>query len=419
MRYDRSQVLAGYRAHVNRGLARLGSMMGSPVEVRAEGPLVYDEHGAALLDCGGYGVFILGHCHPRVVAAARRQLEDHPVSTKVLLNPELALAAEALAAVTPPGLEYAYFASSGAEAVESALKLGRLAGRVEIIAATNGFHGKTLGALSVTGREVFQAPFAPLLPGVRFVPFGDAAALEATLDRVPDGSALVLLEPVQAEGGVVLPPDGYLRAVADACSRHEALLALDEVQTGLGRLGTWWGADREGVTPDLLVTGKALGGGVLAVSAVVATADVFEGLNRDPFLHTSTFAGSPLAARTARATIETMQEEAVVERATALGSRLLPAVREAVGDMGGLVQGVRGRGLMIGIELVADDVAGELVLALLKRRVIVSHSLNATRVVRLTPPAILGDEHVDWLLEALATSAASLASRRTADPQEV
>ena len=253
---------------------------------------------------------------------------------------------------------------------------------------------------------------------MRFVPFGDAAALEATLDRVPDGSALVLLEPVQAEGGVVLPPDGYLGAVADACSRHGALLAVDEVQTGLGRLGTWWGADREGVTPDLLVTGKALGGGALAVSAVVATTDVFEGLNRDPFLHTSTF-GSPLAARTARATIETMQEEAVVERTAALGSRPLPAVREAVGDMGGLVQEVRGRGLMIGIELVADDVAGELVLELLKRRVIVSHSLNATRVVRLTPSAILGDEHVDWLLEALATRAAILASRRTADPQEV
>ena len=409
MSVERTYVLDVYRRHVNRGLARLGSLLGSPLESRSEGALVYDEHGDALLDCGGYGVFILGHCHPRVVHAAQRQLETHPVSTRLLLSPELALAAEALVRVTPDGLDYVYFASSGAEAVESALKLARLAGKRAIIATHNGFHGKTLGALSVTGREVFRSPFSPLLPGVTFVTFGALEELDAALAGAPD--AAVILEPVQAEGGVIIPPDGYLAAVAEACRRHGAMLILDEIQTGLGRLGSWWGADRAGVVPDMLLAGKALGGGVLPVSAVVATSEAFEGLNRDPFIHTSTFAGTPLAAATARATIEVIEDEHIVERAAALGARLLPEVQGALGEAGGLVRDVRGVGLLIAIEFEAEHLAGEFVMELLQRKVIVSHSLNANRVVRLTPPAILTDAHVSWLLDALTGSAAAVASR--------
>jgi putrescine aminotransferase len=411
--YDRREILKAYKAHVNKGLARLGSMMGSPLEVRAEGPVVYDEHDTAMLDCGGYGVFILGHCHPRVVEAARRQLERHPVSTRVLLSPELALAAQAVAGVTPPGLDYVFFASAGAEAVEAAIKIARLSGRPNVIATHNGFHGKTMGALSVTGREVFQAPFAPLLPNVAFVDYGAAAALEHALAALPPDSALVIFEPVQAEGGVVLPPDGYLAEARQACDRYGALLALDEIQTGMGRLGTWWGADRESVSPDLLLAGKALGGGLMPVSAVVATAQAFEGLNRDPFLHTSTFAGTPLAAATARATVETMQAEGIVERAAALADELHPLVRQAVKPMvdAGLVVDVRARGLLIGMEMRSADLAGELVFELLERKVVVSHSLNANKVVRLTPPAVLEPTHVDWLIDALGHGAEKIAAQ--------
>jgi putrescine aminotransferase len=405
---DRAEVAALYRRHVNRGLARLAQLLGTPVEVRSAGSLVFDERDRGFLDCGGYGVFILGHGHPAVVAAAKAQLERHALATRVLLNPELARAAEALVRVAPQGLDYAYFASTGAEAVETALKLARLQGKRRLVATRGGFHGKTFGALSVTGREVFQAPFEPLLPSVTFVDYGDADVLEAALAGPPD--CCVILEPVQAEGGVRIPPDDYLPAVERLCRERGALFVLDEVQTGLGRLGAWWGATRAGVTPDLLVVGKGLSGGVVPVSAVVSSPAAFAGLNRDPMLHTSTFAGSPLGAATARAAIETIDREGIVQRAGELGARMLAAVRELVADESAqLVDEVRGVGLLIGIEMAADHLAGELVVELLERRVIVSHSLNANRVVRLTPPAILTESELDWLLAALRESLRAVA----------
>ncbi len=408
--YDRAAVLTVYKRHVNRGLARLGHLMGSPVEVRSEGCFVYDGEGTAYLDCGGYGVFILGHCHPAVVAAATRQLQVHPVATRLFLNPGLAAAAEALAGVTPQGLEYVYFASSGAEAVETGIKLARLSGARKLVAMRSGFHGKTLGALSVTGRPLFQEPFEPLLPDVEFVDFGDAAALGAVLSA--SERCCVILEPVQAEGGVNIPPPGYLAAVERLCRDHGAFLVLDEIQTGLGRLGAWWGADREGVVPDVLLAGKALGGGVLPVSAAIASPDAFRELNRDPYLHTSTFGGSPLAAATAAATIDTMRREGIVERAHEIGARLLEELVRALGAWRpGLLRDIRGEGLLIGLEFEADHLAGEFVLELLARRVIVSHSLNATRVVRFTPPAILTEAHVEQVVEAAAASARAVADR--------
>ena len=407
----REEVLGGYRRHVNRGLARLSSMTGAPIETRSEGPLVFDEHGEAMLDCGGYGVFILGHRHPRIVEAAKRQLDIHPVSTRMLLHPWLPEAAQALVDVTPDGLDWVYLANGGAEAVETALKLARLAGRARVIATDNGFHGKTLGALSVTGRELFREPFEPLVPQVDFVPFGRLEALAAAVRAGPP--AAVIMEPVQAEGGVVFPPEGYLAAVAETCRDAGALLILDEIQTGLGRLGAWWGADRAGVRPDLLLAGKGLGGGLLAVSAVVGTADAFAGLNADPFVHSATFAGSPLASAVATATIRTMQDEGTVERARELGEVLVPIVRAALADvLGTRVREVRGEGLLIGIDCDGGETAGELVLELLHRRVIVSHSLNANRVVRLTPPAIIDQVHIEWLAEALTGAAAELSRRR-------
>lgn len=408
---DRQVTLKRYGRHVNRGLAKLADFMDLPVEVASDGCLVWDETGRAYLDCGGYGVFILGHRHPRVIQAVRAQLESHPLATRVLLNAELAEAAESLAAVAPDGLDYVHFTNSGAEAVEVGIKLARLNGKHKLIAMRGGYHGKTMGALSVTGRPQYREPFLPLLPEVQFVDFGDVEGLEGAL-RQNGGGSCVILEPVQAEGGVIIPPEGYLRNVEDVCARHGAFLILDEIQTGLGRLGSWWGADIEGIVPDVRLVGKGLSGGVVPVAAAVATGSAYEALNKDPLLHSSTFAGNPLAMAAARAAVGAIEHENLTARARGLGERILEPLRAILQEAcPNMVSEVRGKGLLIGIEFGAAHVAGDFMFGLLQRDVVVSHSLNAQRVVRLTPPATLTQAGVDWLLDAAREAAHELGRR--------
>jgi len=404
------EVVARYRRHVSRGRARLAELTGGHVEVSAHGSRVLDADGKEYLDCGGCGVFLLGHTHPAVVEAVVDQVRRHPLATRLMLDPVVARAAQTLAEVTPPGLDYVHFVNSGAEATEAAIKLARANERPHLISTIGGYHGKTMGALTLTAKELYQAPFRPLLPGVEHVPFGDAEALDRALAAAPP--SCVVVEPVQGEGGVIIPPAGYLTAVAQLCQRHGALLVLDEVQTGLGRLGHWWGADRESIRPDILLVGKNLSGGVVPVAAMAATAEAYGPFNRDPFLHTSTFAGSPVAAAAADAAVRTIAEENLVGRARDLGDLLLTEIRRILLDTcPHLVAGVRGAGLLIGVELNDEQLTGELVMELLDRGVIVNHSLNAHRVLRFTPPAVLSTEDIRWLLDALAESAHALTRR--------
>jgi putrescine aminotransferase len=407
----RDTVLRQYQRHVNTGLARLGKMAGLPVEVRSEGCFVFDQDGEAYLDCGGYSVFLLGHRHPRVVEAVKAQLDRHPLTTRVLLNAELAQAAEALAARAPSGLDFVVFTNSGAEAVEAGIKLARLAGRNRLVSTTGGFHGKTMGALSVTGRAHYREAFHPLVPDVEFVPYGDGEAMSAALSREGRRTAVVL-EPLQGESGVVIPPDGYLRQVRQLCDEHGALLILDEIQTGLGRLGAWWGADRAQVSPDILLVGKALGGGVMPVGAAVAGAATFAGLNRDPFLHTSTFAGNPLAMAAATAAIAAIEDESIVDRARVLGESILQQLRRILlASCPDLIVDVRGVGLLIGVEFRQEHIAGDFIHELLHRKVVLANSLNAFSVARLTPPAIMTDSECRLLYEAMEDAALTLKRR--------
>ena len=405
---DPRDVVEGYRRHVSRGRARLAELTGGLVEVSSQGSTVVDATGRELLDCGGYGVFLLGHRHPAVVAAVVDQVQRHPLSTRLMLDPTVARAAEALAAVTPEGLDFVHFVNSGAEATEAAIKLARAHGHRTLISATGGFHGKTTGALALTANELYQAPFRPLLDVVH-VPFGDAGVLGEMLARTDD--ACVVLEPVQGEGGVVLPPPGYLAEVARLCRESGAMLVLDEVQTGLGRLGSWWGADAEGVRPDVLLVGKGLSGGVVPVAAMVATAAAYQPFGDDPFLHTSTFAGSPIAMAAATAAVTAIRDEGLVERAAVLGARMLTGLRAALAPCGPVLRDVRGAGLLIGLEFDDPGTALDLVLDLLDRGVLVNHSLNAHRVVRLTPPAVLTDAEADRVVESVAAAATALAGR--------
>lgn len=408
---DRLEVLARYRRHVNSGYAKLAGLTGMPVEVRSAGTRVFDADGHEYLDCGGYSVFVHGHCHPDIIAAVRDQLERHPLATRVLLNPQLALAAESLASVAPAGLEFVMFTNSGAEAAEVGLKIARLNGKTRYISTHGGYHGKTFGALSVTGRPKYQEPFVPLVPDVQFIRYGDVDELHTALTA--DGArSAVLLEPVQGEAGVIIPPPGYLRRVRELCSEFGAFLILDEIQTGMGRLGTWWGADREGIVPDVMLVGKGLSGGAVPVGAAVTTPAAFEPLNRDPLLHSSTFAGNPLAMAAAHAAVRVVERDELVERARILGERLLLELQRILNEhCPAVLVDVRGVGLLIAVEFVAEHIAGDFMLELMNRKVLISHSLNAHRVARITPPAILSDADCDWLLGATAEVARELGKR--------
>lgn len=397
---DLDTTLAGYRAHLSSGRAALGELFGGDVEVSSSGAWVQTATGRRLLNCGGYGVLLMGARHPHVVGEVTCQLNTNPVATRLLLEPEVARAATELISVCPRGLTRVHFAGAGAEAVEAAIKMARTHGKTHLISMRNGYHGKTLGALSVTANDVFQAPFRPLLSGVSHVSFGDPEALRRELVQ-HEGSACVIVEPVQGEAGVIVPPDGYLRDVERLCREHEAFFVLDEVQTGLGRLGYWWGACREGVTPDVLLVGKGLSGGVVPVSAAVATDTAFRAFDKDPFIHTSTFSGNPLAMSAARAAVEVIKTERLVERAAQIGAMLRSELTQiCTAVFGRRLREVRGLGLLIGIEFAVPGMAGDLLLELMSAGVIANHSLNSDRVIRLTPPAVLDESEIQILLDA-------------------
>lgn len=410
---DITDVPALYRRHLSSGKARLNDMTGGHIEASSHGSLVLDSDGTELLNCGGYGVFLLGHCHPHVVSAVQEQAGRLPLVTRVLLEPAQAAAAQALAQLAPPGLNRVYFGTSGADVVEAALKLARLNGKRRFIGVDGGFHGKTYGALSVSGNEIVRAPFVPLLPNVETIPFGDADALRAAVTRV-DGEGCVVLEPIQGEGGVRIPPAGYLAQAARVCAEHGALLILDEIATGLGRTGLWWECERERVVPDMILAGKPLSGGVVPVGAILATDSVYEPFDRDPHIHSATFAGAAIAMAAARATLEVLEAVDVPRRAQELGLHLRGGLDEAFAPAleSGHVRELRSAGLLIGIECDTPQTAGELEIELMARRVIPNHCLNHHAVVRLTPPICLTDEEVDWLLDAAAQSAMTLLAKR-------
>jgi putrescine aminotransferase len=336
-----------------------------------------------------------------------------PLHSNTFLHAEVGKAAEALAEITPEGLDWTFFVNSGAEAVELTIKLARLGGKTHLVAMEGGFHGKTMGALSMIGFDRYKAPFRPLLEDVHTVAFDDLEAVDRVLAEL-SGECCVMVEPVQGEAGVRIPEAGYLRGLREACDRHGALLALDEIQTGMGRLGDrWWGAEREEVVPDVLLAGKALGGGVVPIGAVVATEPVFRPLNEDPLIHSSTFAGSPLATSAVPATIEALREVGMPERATQLGDALQDRITQILErECGELVREVRGCGLMLGIEFTGAEFAADFILELQNQRVFAGYTLSAAEVAKFTPPAILDEDEIEWLLSSVEQTARTIAGRK-------
>ena len=396
-----AEVFDKYSEHVNPYLAGFLAFAGFGVEVYGEGCYIEDHAGRRYLDClGGYGTFALGHRHPTVVAAVKEQLDWLGMSGKAFFSKPAADLAAELTKIAPAGLQYTFFSNSGTEAVEAALKFAKVAtGRSRIISTIGGYHGKTLGALAVTGREKYRTRVEPLMPGVEFVPFGDTAAAVAAID---DRTAAFIVEPIQGEGGIHVPPDGYLRAIREACDRTGALMIADEVQTCIGRTGAMFACDHEGVAPDIMTLAKQLGGGVMPIGATMGTAAVWERVfSENALMHTSTFGGNPLACTAGLAAVRVVQDEDLVARSRDRGALMLGLLREMQAEHRDLVADVRGKGLMIGVEFTTDEV-GELMIAqMLKYGLVAAYTLNNPRVIRLEPPLIISEDEVRKAVEIM------------------
>jgi len=412
-----------FSRHVNPGLKTLLSAVGFDRNfVKAEGINVYDDSGVKYLDfLGGYGSLPFGH-NPRDIIENLRDVEERPNFLQAQISPLQAALGHDLAKVTPGELEVSFFCNSGAEAVEGALKLARAAtGRTHFIHCTGAFHGKTLGSLSVGGRRKYKEPFEPLVPGTIEIPFGDAEALERALRR--EKCAAFIVEPIQGEAGVIVPPQGYLKRVRELTLAYGVLLILDEVQTGFGRTGHMFACQHEDVSPDIMCLAKALGGGVMPIGATVATRKVWDraygGLSKS-ILHTSTFGGGARACAAALLSIGKIVNERLAERAADLGSYFLDGLL-TLKSRHSVLREVRGKGLLIGLEFekpvsealdhltlgalnrVAEEYFASLVAGELLRtyHVITAYTLNNPNVMRLEPPLTVTKDEIDYVLNSL------------------
>jgi putrescine aminotransferase len=422
VKMSRREVAECHKNYGNAGLAAiLGLLDMDRTFVRAQGTSVWDTEGREYLDfLGGFGSLNVGHNHPAVLAALD-QVREMPNFLQSSLGVLAGALAHNLAQITPGNLKRSFFCNSGCEAVEGALKLARAAtGKKEIIYCENSFHGKSFGALSVTGREKYQKPFEPLVPGCTAVPFGDAGALAHELKK--GKAAAFIVEPIQGEGGINLPPPGYLAEARELCRRYSALFIADEIQTGFGRTGTMFACEQEGVVPDVLCLAKSLSGGIMPVGAFVTTDEIWKkayGGIEKALLHTSTFGGNTWAAAAAIAAIRVICAEKLADAAREKGEYLLGRLRE-LKERSPLLKDVRGRGLLVGIEFnqpgglaarltgglsdrLAAEYTGSLVAGELlnKHGIITAYTLNNPNVIRLEPPLTVTYEQLDRMLGAL------------------
>jgi acetylornithine aminotransferase len=349
--------------------------------VKGKGAIVYDADGKKYLDfLGGIATNLLGHAHPAIIKAVTKQISTLSHVSNFYMHPQVLQLAQSLQKMTGDKNSKVFFCNSGAEANEAAIKLSRLTGRTNIVAAHGAFHGRTMGAISLTGQPAKRDPFKPLLRKIKHVNYGDIAALRRA---VTSKTAMVILEPIMGEAGVVVPPKGYLKAAREICDKTGALLVIDAVQTGMGRTGTWFGYENEEITPDVITIAKGLGGG-LPLGAMIAlgrSSNLFK-----PGDHGSTFGGNPVACAAANATINVIQSKGLLKSNVVLGNLLKSELTKISG-----ISEVRGRGLLIGIVLKTAN-AKALAADLLNNGVLV----NATsdEVIRIAPALIITKKNV-------------------------
>lgn len=420
------ETVQNYAEYYNRGFITYRKSVTeagqyAALEWSGQGSILKDALGREYIDClGGYGIFSAGINHPRIVQAVSTQLPRMALNSQELLEPWRGALARLVAEITPGDLHNSFFINNGTDAIEGAIKLTRLyTGRSTFIAALSGFHGKSLGSLSLMGKASFRAPFQFGMQDVRFVPYGDANALETEferLDAVGVPVAGVVLEPVQGEAGGIVPPDDYFPRVREICDRYGALFIADEVQTGMGRTGKLWGLDHWGVVPDIMCLGKALGGGVMPLSAFVSTAKIWEVMIPNPIIHSTTFGGNPLACAAGIAAITVTLDEDLPGQAATKGDYLLRQLHILRARYPGVLKETTGKGLLIGMEFPTQEIGWNVASGLFKRGVLVAGTYSKAQTIRLEPalniPQPLLEDVVsrldDTFKEVAATTAGAL-----------
>ncbi|HEV2153535.1 ornithine--oxo-acid transaminase [Bradyrhizobium sp.] len=386
--------------------ARFGAHNYAPIGVvlsRGEGVWVWDTEDNRYLDClSAYSAVSQGHCHPKILAAMVEQAHRLTLTSRAFHNDQLALFYEEIAALT--GSHKVLPMNSGAEAVESAIKSVRKwgyevkgvpDGQAEIIVCAGNFHGRTLGIVGFSTDAETRGHFGPFAPGFRIIPFGDAAALE---EAITPNTVAFLVEPIQGEAGVIIPPAGYFAKVRELCTTNNVMLVLDEIQTGLGRTGKLLAEQHEGIEADVTLLGKALSGGFYPVSAVLSNNDVLGTLR--PGQHGSTFGGNPLACAVARAAMRVLVEEGMIENAARQGARFLEGLRDIRANT---IREVRGRGLMLAVELHPEAGRARRYCEALQGKGILAKDTHE-QTIRIAPPLVITSDQVDWALERLATT---------------
>ena len=385
------------------------------VEWTGSGAIFKDVLGREYIDClGGYGMMDLGWGNAEVIDNVKAQLGRTPMPSQELIDPLRGVLARLLAMITPGDIKYSFFAASGTEAIEGAIKLAKMyTQKSGFIAATKAFHGKTMGSLSMIGKSDFRTPVGTLYGGpVYHVPFGDADAVEKQLEiskKVGVEIAAVLMEPIQGEAGAIVPPDDFWPRIREATKQYGVLLIADEVQTGLGRTGKLWGVDHWDVKPDIIALAKSLGGGVMPISAFCSTEEIWQCMMfPNPFIHTTTTGGGALACSAAIAAIKITLRDKLWEQAAAKGDYLMPKLKALASQYPQIYQSITGKGLLIGQHFHNPEVGYKVAAGLFKRGVLVAGTLTSAQTVRIEPPLVISYELIDKLLERLEDTLAEI-----------
>ena len=378
------------------------------VEWEGKGATFQDVMGRKYIDfLGGYGMMSHGWSNPEVVDAVRAQLMRTPMPSQELIDPLRGVLAKIMAEVTPGELNYSWFAASGTEAIEAAIKIAKLyTGKTAFIAATKAFHGKTMGSLSLMGKADYRQRLGSLYGGQVFhVPFGDADALEKQLEiceKIGIGVAAAIFEPIQGEAGAIVPPDDFWPRAREITKRFGVLLIADEVQTGLGRTGTFWGVDHWNVVPDIIAVAKALGGGVMPVSAVCTTEEIFSPMMYpNPFMHTTTTGGGALACSAAIAAINVTLKHDLPKQAKEKGDYMMKVLNGFQDKYENIYHEITGKGLLIGQHFRTPEIGYKVAASLFKRGVIVAGTLTSAHTIRIEPPLVITYDEIDDGLDRL------------------